>query len=224
MDAGSLLTALLDLDRRVFAWLNQADAAPALDVATRWLSAASSPWAVWLWLGLLMLTLPQWRGQPWRRGAREFARLYLLLALVYGLCAASYQALKYAVMRPRPLQQEVTVVLRDDRPPGAVLKPQGPSFPSGHAANAALLGLMFARRWPQARWGIALLVSAAALSRVRQGVHYPLDVLVGATLAWGVGAALLWAPVLRSLWPQRSRTAAACRLRAANKSQRSGSG
>lgn len=212
MEAGSLLTALLDLDSRLFAWFNHADAAPALDAAMRWLSSASSPRAVWLWLGLLVLTLPQWRGQPWRRGLREFARLYLLLALVYGLCAASYQALKHSVMRPRPLQQEALVVQRGDTPPGAVLmKPRDPSFPSGHAANAALLGLLFARRWPRARWGIALLVSVAALSRVRLGEHYPLDVLVGATLAWAVGAALLRAPVYRPLWPHRSSPPAATR-------------
>lgn len=199
---GSLLTPLIDLDRSLFAALNQAELAAWLDAAARGLSDASSPRAVWLWLGLLVLTLPQWRAQTWRRGLREFARLYLLMALVYALTAASYQAVKYSVLRQRPLQQEAVVVLRGGTPPGAVVKPRDPSFPSGHAANAALLGLLFAWRWPQARWGIALLVLVAALSRVRLGVHYPLDVLAGALLAWGVGAALLrWLPPLRGLLP-----------------------
>ena len=45
----------------------------------------------------------------------------------------------------------------------------------------------------------------------RRSRHYPLDVLVGATLAWGVGAALLRAPVYRPLWPHRSSPPAATR-------------
>lgn len=200
MMEASLLAPLIDVDRRLFVWLNHAEAGAWLDVAARALSHATSPRAVWVWLFLLALTLPQWRGRSALRGLREFVRLYLLLALVYALTAASYQAVKYSVMRPRPLQQEAAVVLRGGTPPGAQLKPRDPSFPSGHAAHAALLGLLFARRWPQARWGIAALALLAAFSRVRLGVHYPLDVLVGALLAWGVAAALLrWLPPLRGL-------------------------
>jgi undecaprenyl-diphosphatase len=201
MDAGPFLSSLLHLDRSLFALINGADGLPLADAAMRLLSFVSSSRAAWLWLLLLALSLPAWRGLPWRRASGEFARICLLLALVYGLTAGSYQAIKYTVKRERPYQQEISVVLRGGTPPGAVIAPRDPSFPSGHAANAAMLGLLFARRWPRWRLAFALLAALAAISRVRLGVHYPLDVLAGALLAWGVGAALLhWLPPLRGLF------------------------
>ena len=202
MDAGPFLSSLLHLDRSLFALVNGAPGEPWLDAVLRLCSWLSGSRLVGIWLLLLALNLPGWRGLPWRRASGEFARICLLLALVYGLTAGSYQALKYTVKRERPYQQESSVVLRGGTPPGAVIAPRDPSFPSGHAANAAMLALLFARRWPRWRLAFALLAALAALSRVRLGVHYPLDVLAGALLSWGVGAALLrWLPPLRGLLP-----------------------
>lgn len=200
MEASSLLAPLLNLDRSLFALINGADGPAWLDAALRLSSVLSGSRVVAAWLLLLALSLPVWHGLPWRAALREFARAALLLALVYGLTAGSYQALKYAVMRERPFQQEAAVVLRGGTPPGATIAPRDPSFPSGHAANAAMLALLFSRRWPRWRLAFGLLAALAALSRVRLGVHYPLDVLVGGLLACCVGAALLrLVPALRRL-------------------------
>jgi membrane-associated phospholipid phosphatase len=60
------------------------------------------------------------------------------------------------------------------------------SFPSGHAAMAMILGYAFASLTDKA-WFRILAVAAAslmALSRVVVGVHWPLDILVGAALGW----------------------------------------
>jgi membrane-associated phospholipid phosphatase len=114
---------------------------------------------------------------PWRRRRTGLA---LLAALVVGLGLTL--AFQYSVGRPRPGPDVVQVVLA---------APNYPSFPSGHAmagfATAAVLGLA-ARRWRLA----VLLVGGATLlglSRVYLGHHYPSDVLAGAVLGAGVGAA-----------------------------------
>lgn len=84
------------------------------------------------------------------------------------------------------------------RPP-KLLRPQdfyliGPdwgrfSFPSGHSAMAMILGFAFAEMVDKiwVRLLIILGVSLMALSRIVVGVHWPLDVLVGAALGWVSG-------------------------------------
>ena len=59
------------------------------------------------------------------------------------------------------------------------VRPDTPSFPSGHAATAAAGALAFARIWPAAAipaWTLAALI---AISRVALGVHFPSDILAG---------------------------------------------
>ncbi|MBW2095775.1 MAG: phosphatase PAP2 family protein [Deltaproteobacteria bacterium] len=95
------------------------------------------------------------------------------------------------------------------RPP-AVLGPEmlhviGPrlkhgSFPSGHATTAfTMAGIVALRvkKWP---WRLCLLALAAlvGLSRITVGVHWPLDVLVGAGGGWLTAGAGIW---LSTKWP-----------------------
>jgi undecaprenyl-diphosphatase len=65
------------------------------------------------------------------------------------------------------------------------------TFPSGHAATsfagAVLLASLLPRR---AAWPLFALAVAIAASRVYVGVHYPLDVLLGAVLGVLVGLAV----------------------------------
>jgi undecaprenyl-diphosphatase len=71
-----------------------------------------------------------------------------------------------------------------------------PGFPSDHATAAFAIAAAIVLR--KRGWGVLALVTAAVLSvgRVAIGVHYPSDVLAGASL--GAAAALvLWAPTLR---------------------------
>lgn len=66
--------------------------------------------------------------------------------------------------------------------------PNGPSFPSGHAAGSFAFAVFVALRVP--RFGPAALVFATliAWSRCMLGVHYPSDVLVGSVLGGALGA------------------------------------
>jgi membrane-associated phospholipid phosphatase len=75
------------------------------------------------------------------------------------------------------------------------------SFPSGHSVTASVFfGVLvyYARRW---HWRLLFLAlgTAAGLSRIAVGVHWPVDVMAG--LAGGALAALIGATLARrSLW------------------------
>ncbi|WP_338073213.1 phosphatase PAP2 family protein [Halochromatium salexigens] len=75
------------------------------------------------------------------------------------------------------------------------------SFPSGHSVTAAVFFGVLAYYAQSLRWRLAfiLLATAAGLSRVAVGVHWPVDVMAG--LAGGAVAALVgvWL-ARRSLW------------------------
>lgn len=71
------------------------------------------------------------------------------------------------------------------------------SFPSGHAIAATIVWTMFAletdvgtRR--QRLLGAATMVALVSLSRIGVGVHYPIDVVVGAGVGVGYLACALW--------------------------------
>jgi undecaprenyl-diphosphatase len=65
------------------------------------------------------------------------------------------------------------------------------SFPSGHTLHAVAFTLVALAYWP---WLAPLLVPftlLTAASRVALGLHYPSDVLAGASLGAGIAAASL---------------------------------
>jgi len=98
-----------------------------------------------------------------------------------GAHAASI-VLKRVVRRPRPDHPSVRI---------GVSTPSKLSFPSSHAASTAAAAVLLGKLtgWPLP----ALLIPPMVLSRMVLGVHYPTDVLAGATLGAGAATALLLA-------------------------------
>lgn len=119
---------------------------------------------------------------------RRWARL---LAVALTLTAAELLNLALATLRPeaRPFSSYGTVHQLIAHGPGQ-------SFPSDHATAAVALGVA-AWLFISTELGVSLAVGAAlvGLARVAGGVHYPADVLAGATCA--VGSGLLAAMALQ---------------------------
>jgi undecaprenyl-diphosphatase len=153
-----------------------------LNVTLRALTRLGNPGVLWV-AALLLVAAFALAGQ--RRAA-------LCLAAAGFLCLGLIEGAKWFVNRPRP-----DVAWR------LIELPSSASFPSGHALGTmAVFGtaaLLLARRLPQRRFGVFLVVVAVlaslmvGASRSYLGVHYPLDVLGG--WAAGLGCALLacWA-------------------------------
>lgn len=113
-----------------------------------------------------------------------------------GLANLIIALLNHAWARPRPFVDHDVALL--------FYRPTDPSFPSNLAtmAFAMAAGVGLGHR----RLGVFayLVATATAVSRVWAGVHYPLDVVAGATL--GVAATFLCRGVLRMIepWPSRA--------------------
>lgn len=98
-------------------------------------------------------------------------------------------AIKPVVRRPRPSLRRVPAARR------LPVAPLTTSFPSGHAASAAAFTFGVATDSRRTGAALAPLAAAVAYSRIYVGVHYPLDVAVGAAVGAGVGA------LSRLQWP-----------------------
>ena len=126
--------------------------------------------ASWLALGAAGYALSK-RGS---RGHRIWGRGFCATAAAYGLNTA----VKYRVRRPRPVI--------DGLPPltGVV---SGMSFPSAHCTTSFAAAAIYGKLLPTPLvYGLA---GAYAVSRPYLGVHYPSDVVAGATLGTVIGLA-----------------------------------
>jgi membrane-associated phospholipid phosphatase len=112
-----------------------------------------------------------------------------LLPLIAGTATVSFAfaswlnaLLKAAVDRSRPPHAIGLDAL------GSV--PVSPSFPSGHAMSAFAVASAIAVLSPRLRWPLLAVAGVIAFSRVYLGVHFWLDVLVGAVLGIAIGAGM----------------------------------
>jgi undecaprenyl-diphosphatase len=78
----------------------------------------------------------------------------------------------------------------------------GRSFPSSHAVNNFAVATLFTFFYRRARVWLFVWAALVAFSRVAVGVHFPLDILGGAAIGWGIASLILW------LWALCGRTIA----------------
>ena len=128
----------------------------------------------WLWIAW-PLAAWLWGDAAWRHIGQTFLVGVLLTAGVVTL-------LKFTIRRRRPQGQWGQMYRKTD--------PH--SFPSGHAARAAMLALLGWAVLP-APWAalLSLWGLAVAATRVLMGVHYLSDVVAGVLLGW-LMAGVVW--------------------------------
>jgi len=129
----------------------------------------------------LMAVLPLARG-------RAGLATSLHMALVGLIALLLYRGLKRRCSRPRPAHAHPGIHLGT-----APLDLY--SFPSGHTLHAVAFTAVALAHFPALFWVLVPFTALVALSRVILGLHYPSDVLAGAT----IGAALAGASFLLPL-------------------------
>jgi undecaprenyl-diphosphatase len=162
------MEGLLALDAAARAWATTHHAA-GLDFVMAGLSLAGQAGLVWLVMAATVaLRRPRTLPLLWQ------VALVILLAYV-----AVDLVLKPAIAPARPFETTLDARIVGRRPTTY-------SFPSGHAASAVAGAFVTTLMAPRARaflWALAVLIAA---SRIYVGVHYPLDVVAGACVGWGV--------------------------------------
>ena len=122
----------------------------------------------WFALGLVGAAVDRDRRRDWLAAA----------AGVVAAHAASI-AVKRVVRRQRPIDESVEVLVRT---------PSSLSFPSSHATSTTAAAVVYSGL--TGRNLVPALVPPMLVSRLVLGVHYPSDVLAGATLGALVGGAV----------------------------------
>lgn len=125
----------------------------------------------WFWgIGLLLII---WLGSP------QWKQIAWALLIGIALTAIVVLIIKFTVRRSRPAGEWGQIYRKTD--------PH--SFPSGHAARAAMLAVLGLALGP-AWFGVLLLVWAplVGLARVATGLHFVSDVLAG----WLLGILMGW--------------------------------
>lgn len=154
-------------DENLFVILNHALSGP---VSTSFFSAVT-----WLGNGFVLAALVLVPMLLLDR--RRFRMHALALVLCVGVSGVAVNVAKPLVGRERPA---IALAERglDVHVPGSV--PRDRSFPSGHTQTAFGTAAYLACVYPPAAPLFLALAALVGLSRIALGVHYPLDVLVGA--------------------------------------------
>jgi membrane-associated phospholipid phosphatase len=114
--------------------------------------------------------------------ARRLVPVTALAVLVVGALADLLAVgLKETFDRARPVESEALSTL-----------PSSPSFPSGHATMSFALAAFLSALRPRFRVPLYALAAVIAVSRPYLGVHYWLDVAVGAALGTAFGLGAIW--------------------------------
>ena len=158
----------MSLDRHFDRWVVHHRAEP-FDTIFVWLSKAGGNGLVWALIALAVAIV-------YRR-----YQVFGMVLLTILVADTTNFALKQVFDRERPN-------IRYAEPEPLLHPPSSHSFPSGHAATSFAAATVLSAAAPRLRIPLYVLAALIAWSRVYVGVHYPVDVLVGATYGLVLGA------------------------------------
>ena len=166
-----LLTTIHQFDVSMFHWVMARRHRALFTAISRWISRTGDGGLYVLLAGYLY-----WTGMP-------ADRLLLITALAAFLIERPlYCVLKRGFKRNRP--QDALFDFRS-----FIIPSDKFSFPSGHTSAAFLMATLMAYFHPALILPAYLWASGVGLSRIFLGVHFPTDILVGATM--GASIALI---------------------------------
>ncbi len=159
---------LFALDRALFLGINHLPHTIISDSIAQFFSGVGAWGVVWFVI-VLYLFFREERRDHWFFVPSIFASVSTVI---------SEYVLKALIARPRPSAEMGALI---------VGYADNFSFPSSHATLAFAFATLLSgveKRW---KWWLYALASFIALSRIYLGVHYPLDIIGGSLLGYGIG-------------------------------------
>ena len=164
---GPVAKAVARADLAVYRTIRSTARPPeAVQVVSRFSSTGEHA-ALWLVVGLAGTALDADRRPRWKKAVSGVALAYL----------ANF-GLKNVFRRKRPLLEDLPQLIRT---------PTALSFPSAHATSSFAAARAYSPLLPAGP--LYAVAGAMALSRVYLGVHYPTDIVAGATFGTIMGSA-----------------------------------
>ena len=167
---------LLEFDKKIFLYLNGIHSAE-WDTFMVWITGN----VLWIPLYVFLLSMIIYWGRPY-----SFIFTILFLAIAVGLSDYISVIIKNLVERPRPSHNsEITHLVH------IVNNYRGGryGFVSSHAANVFAAASFLTHQFKHYKWNLLLFgwATLVSYSRIYLGVHYPLDIICGATLGILIG-------------------------------------
>lgn len=167
------MESIIHLDQQLFLLINHLPHGRILDTAAQFLSGVGTAGIIWFIFGIIVIYKEE-RKDHW---------FFLPLVLAGGVSWFLVELLlKPLIARARPSFEMGSIIVGKQS-----YDLHDFSFPSGHATIAFAMAVVLSFKEPKLKWLWYSLAVLIAFSRIYLGRHYPLDVVCGGLVGWGIG-------------------------------------